>query len=67
MFSKMVTDLANKLLLCPEWDTRSLRNPNQVEMPNPAPKLVVQVAVKDESKHCRNTISTISTQVLDYF
>jgi hypothetical protein len=33
MFSKTVTDLANELLLCPEWDKTKLYNPDQAETP----------------------------------
>jgi hypothetical protein len=37
MFSKMVTDLANELVLCPDWDAELLRNPDQEETPDLPP------------------------------
>jgi hypothetical protein len=36
-FSEMVTDLANELLLCAEWDPRTLTSPAQVTTPIPRP------------------------------
>ena len=33
MFSKIVTDLANKILLCEDWDPAQLDNPDQGTTP----------------------------------
>lgn len=35
MFSEIVTDLANELLLCNDWDPSLIHNPNQSETPIP--------------------------------
>jgi hypothetical protein len=35
MFSETVTNLANKLLLCSDWDETKLYNPDQVVTPEP--------------------------------
>ena len=35
MFSETVTDLANELLLCDEWDATELFNPGQAHTPMP--------------------------------
>jgi hypothetical protein len=35
MFSETVTDLANELLLCPDWDETQLFNPDQAVTPSP--------------------------------
>jgi hypothetical protein len=35
MFSETVTDLANELLLCDQWDPATLQNPDQAETPQP--------------------------------
>jgi hypothetical protein len=35
MFSETVTNLANKLLLCDDWDESELHNPDQAETPTP--------------------------------
>jgi hypothetical protein len=35
MFSKMVTDLANEILLSDQWNPSELHNPDQPEMPTP--------------------------------
>jgi hypothetical protein len=34
-FSEMVTDLANEIMLCPDWDPRTLRSPAQETTPVP--------------------------------
>jgi hypothetical protein len=35
MFSEMVTDLSNELLMCPDWDPKLLRSPAQPNTPTP--------------------------------
>jgi hypothetical protein len=35
MFSETVTNLANKLLLCSDWDETKLYNPDQAVTPEP--------------------------------
>jgi hypothetical protein len=35
MFSETVTDLANKILLCEQWNPKHLHNPDQPTTPSP--------------------------------
>jgi hypothetical protein len=35
MFSELVTDLANEIILCQDWDPEKLHSPAQPQVPNP--------------------------------